>query len=223
MANFASVSDVKNYIGNFPASDENLLTSLLTRTTKLIQQYVGRDLIQDTYTNIQRNGNGQRILQVQNYPIVSVTNIYDDVTRTFGSDSLLIEDTGGLYSTAHYVIEGKGEIENTGHIIRLDGVWTRGIKNIRMTYVGGYASVPTDLVQAQIDWTTYIYKNKDMRIGVSSYRLGDFNIAFKDNVSRNSSGDIIGPALPPDDIRMILDNYRDSRMESTFEEYGDEL
>ena len=222
MANFATITQIKTYLGNVSPEDEILLTSLLTRTTKLIQNYVGRDLVQTTYTNIRRNGNGERVLQVQHYPIISVTNIYDDVNRVFGSDTLLIEDTGGLYSTAHYVIAANGEVENPGEIIRLDGAWTKGLQNIKMTYVGGYsdANMPADLVQAQIDWVTYIFKNKDIGSNVSSYRLGDFSVALKSMGGESEFGNI-NPIMPPDNVRLVLDTYRDPRMESTCDEnYG---
>lgn len=214
MANFATLSQVKTFLGITSSAEDALITTMLDRTTKLIQNYVGRDLVQTTYTDVKYDGDGCKDLLLINYPIITLTSVYDDYDRIFGADSLLVEDDGT--NDGDYIIIKKGEVDNPGIIRRIDGAcWIEGDQNIKISYVGGYATIPTDLVQAQIDWLSFIYRNKDMRLGIASYRLGDFSVNFKDSTSKDQMGNSLGPALPPDDVRMILDCYKDPRMEST--------
>jgi hypothetical protein len=183
----------------------------------MIQQYCGRALLQATYTDEKYDGDGlSRDLIVRGYPIITLTSVYDDPDRAFGADALLIEDTGGL-SSAHFIIINKGEVDNPGLIKRIDGPWAKGIQNIKVTYVGGYAdaSIPYDLVQAQIDWLTYIFRNKDMRIGVSGYRIGQYSVNFAAPSTVEGFSGVL--ALPPSEVRLVLDNYKELRMESSFE------
>ena len=212
MSNFASLQNVKDFLGITASTDDDLITALLGRTTRMMQMYVGRDLIQATYTDEKYDGNGiDQDLNLRQYPIISVSSVYDDPDRVFGADSLLTEDNGS--NDGQYIIYQKGEIDNQGIIRRVDGAWIKGKQNIKVTYTAGYATVPEDLVQAQIDFTSFLYKNRDQRLGISGYRIGSYSVTYKDN----SSGDATGAqnAIPAD-IRSVLDNYRDPRMESTF-------
>lgn len=215
--NFASRSEVKQYLGiaSSNTTDDSLLDALLLRTTKMIQAYTGRDLLQTTYTDEKYDGDGEKDLHLYAYPLITLTSVYDSPDRTFGSEDLLVEDTADV--EGDYVIIRKGFVENPGIIRRVAGVWVKGDQNIKVTYVAGYAdaSIPKDLVQAQIDWLSYIYRNKDARIGIDNYRLGQYSVTYRNNTARDAQGNVLGGVLPPDEVRMVLDNYKDPRIGST--------
>lgn len=215
--NFATRAEVKSYLGiaSSNTTDDSLLDALLLRTTKLIQNYTGRDLLQTTYTDERYDGDGERDLHLLAYPLITLTSVYDDPDRDFDSESLLDEDTSDV--EGHYIIIRKGFVENPGIIRRVDGVWAKGDQNIKVTYVAGYAdaNIPKDLVQAQIDWVSFIYRNKDARVGIDSYRIGQYSVTYKKNSSMGAQGSGLSPALPPDEVRMVLDTYRDPRISST--------
>lgn len=209
MANFATRDNVKTFLGITSSTDDTLIDSILDRTTLMIKRYCGRDLEQTTYTDERHDGDGiDDSLLLRNWPIISVASVYDDPDRLFTSDSLLT-------ANEDYVVQSSGDTDNPGVIRRIDSVWLKGIQNIKVAYTAGYTTTPVDLVQAQVDWTSFLYKNRDMRIGISSYRLGAYSVNFKENTAKDSMGQNMGVILPPDDVRMVLDYYRDPRMEST--------
>lgn len=108
-------------------------------------------------------------LLVARPPIASVTNIWDDPARAYGSTTLL--------AASSYVVE-----DAEAGLILLDGiVFQYGLKNIKITYVGGYtsATMPRDLEQAAIEmvWAAR-EKGQHNLIGVRSRAVGDGNLQF---------------------------------------------
>ncbi len=209
MADFTDKAAVKTFLGITSSTDNDLIDALLARTTKMMQRYTGRVLLEATYTDQAYEGDGiNNELLLKEYPVSVVSSIkemYDIYNR----------QTITLVEHLNYEVLELSEAENPGIIRRIDGPWTKGIQNFQITYTAGYSVVPVDLVQAQIDWVSYFYQNRDSRIGISSYRLGAFAVAYKDNTLKDQAGNSMGPVLPPDDVRMVLDFYRDPRMEST--------
>ena len=211
IVSFAKLSEVKKYLKTQSNDDDDVLKALLKRTTKMMQNYIGRDLIQATYTDEPYEGDGQtKDLMLKQYPLITLTAI-KEITDFYSRAYLTLTEH------LHYEIKDKGVTDNGGLITRIDGNWQKGIQNYLVTYTAGYSAstMPEDLKQAQIDWLTFIYNNADMRLGVASYRLGSFSVNFKDNEAKDNLGNSLGPALPPSDVRMILDNYREPRMEGS--------
>ena len=98
-------------------------------------------------------------------PLATITNIWDDPLRVYGT----------ALSSAYYVIE-----DAEAGIIRLDGIaFQSGIRNIKITYTGGFASIPTDLEQAAIEmvWAGRM-KGKDNLVGVRSRSIADGSSQF---------------------------------------------
>ena len=212
MANFASTALVKEFLGITASTDDTLIGNILDRTTRMIQQYCGRDLMEATYTDEPYLGDGVSMdLILRQYPLTSITSITEILDLLSGSTLVLTVNL-------HYKILHSGLSENPGIVRRLDGYWTKArVDNFLVTYVAGFASgsIPKDLVQAEIDWCSYIYKNRDMRVGVSSYRIGSYSVNYKDDANAGD-GSGLNLGLPPSEVRMVLDNYKDPRMESTF-------
>ena len=78
----------------------------------------------------------------------------------------------------------------------MDGLtFSKGVKNIKVIYVAGYATIPIDIGQACIEIVAKKYKaGKDKKQGVVSDSLGERSITFKDE-------DI------PKEARLVLDSY----------------
>jgi len=76
-------------------------------------------------------------LTVRRYPIVSVTSLYDDPDRVYGSATLIA-------ATEYTVDKGWG-------VIQLDGFrFLKGLQNVKVVYDGGYRVIPQDLERAAI-------------------------------------------------------------------------
>lgn len=106
-------------------------------------------------------------LMVDRPPIVSVTSIWDDPLRVYGSDTLI--------AASKYVVD-----DADAGLIVLDGMrFQGGLKNVKVTYVGGFETIPFDLEQAAIEmvWAAR-EKGTHMLIGVRSRSIADGNVQF---------------------------------------------
>lgn len=104
-------------------------------------------------------------LMVARPPIVSITNIWDDLTRVYATP----------LSASSYVLD-----DADAGIIRLDGfTFSRGLKNIKVTYVGGFAQIPTDLEQAAIEMV-WAAREKGVQnlVGVRSRSVADGSVQY---------------------------------------------
>jgi|CXWL01.1.fsa_nt_gi hypothetical protein len=107
----------------------------------------------------------RRIL-VARPPINSITNIWDDPARVYATP---------LVSTTYGAHEAKA-----GIVRLLDGRrFSAGQHNIKITYNGGYTSIPLDLEQAAIEmvWAAR-EKGQHNLIGVRSRSIADGNVQF---------------------------------------------
>lgn len=101
-------------------------------------------------------------LLVQRPPIVSITNIWDDPARAYGSTTLL--------AAANYLIA-----DAEAGIILLDGISFReGLNNIKITYEGGYAGAIPGIEQEVIElvWAAR-EKGQHNLIGVRNRSIAD--------------------------------------------------
>lgn len=64
------------------------------------------------------------------YPILSITDIRDDISLVFGSDTIV--------SSSDYL-----SIADLGQIRKISGIFTSGKKNLKITYKGGFISEQT--------------------------------------------------------------------------------
>jgi hypothetical protein len=128
-----NLSEVKDLFEITVQTDDSILNALLKGNEKKAAQ-ICRRIFEDTVYTEYYDGNGTNILQVKNYPIISVTSIYDDEDRTYGASSLI--------SSADYAIKNL-----LGQIV-LDGLtFSMGMNNIKIAYRAGYseADMPFDL------------------------------------------------------------------------------
>lgn len=135
----ATLDQVKAWL-NYPmfdTSDDTSLTLLLSAASDLIERYAGP--IQPTAFVERHDGWGGSEIILNHCPVVSVAYVNE------------YRSTGGLVtlpeSTPESTVDGY-EIEwETGRLIRVfQGNWPRtffpGSRNIEVSYVAGYASIP---------------------------------------------------------------------------------
>lgn len=104
-------------------------------------------------------------LIVSRPPIVSITNLWDDPTRVYATP----------LDPARYVID-----DAEAGVIRLDGLtFSKGLRNIKLTYVGGFATIPKDLAQAAIEMV-WAAREKGLHnlVGVRSRSVADGNVQY---------------------------------------------
>lgn len=152
------------------SNDDALLEDLINRASKMWEtdcnrpfRYVNASGVAQEYTEY-FNGWGQTKLFVKYYPIISVTSLYDDPDRDYGSSDLI--DTDDYVTHDDY------------GILELDGLsFADSKKGIKITYKGGYETVPYDLEQGATELTILLFKMKDS-IGIASKSFSDGSVTY---------------------------------------------
>lgn len=141
------------------------LERLIPAVQTWLEQECQRTFDQATVTEYFHGNDWRDCLIISRPPIVSITNLWDDPARAYATP----------LSASQYVIA-----DAEAGIIRLDGLtFSKGLRNIKITYVGGYQVMPTDLEQAAIEmvWAAYMKGDQNL-IGVRSRSIGDGSVQF---------------------------------------------
>lgn len=167
-----TVSDCKAFRGieNHVQAHDDELERLITAAQSWLEQECGRVFDSGTVTEFYSGTDWTDCLVLGRPPITSITSLWDDPLRAYGSTSLI--------DPAKYAI---GDAE--AGIVALDGItFQQGLRNIKITYVGGYASTDaalTPLKQALIEmvWAAR-EKGEHNLVGVRSRSIADGNVQF---------------------------------------------
>jgi hypothetical protein len=187
MSDLVSLGNLKSLLNITDNEDDTMLGLLNSSVTSLIETYCNRNFTDGTYTEYQ-DGCELPDIYVNEWPITTVTSIYDDPLRVFDSVTLLDSTTYTFYSN-----EGRISLLSDSYVFSV------GKMNIKIDYRAGYTTIPADLQLIASEVVGKKYKNiKDKRWGylnVSSAGEG-FTIMVND-------------FLP--DHRLILDTKYRSR------------
>lgn len=162
-----SLADVKETldIANGITKYDNQIIRLINKSTDMIEKYCnGRRFKSTTHTEEKLNGDGSGTAYVKHYPIISITGI-QYLTSNWENDNW--DDLDGSFYT----------FQDKSGIIKSNTSFGRGVNNWRVTYVGGYAVIPSDLAEACVDLAVFMF-NKAKSTGVKSERLGDRSIEW---------------------------------------------
>lgn len=167
--NLTSLENVKGWMGIAGTADDTLLERLITACSSFIQNWINRTIASQEYTET-RNGNGGRSLSFLNYPVTSVSSVLVDGR----------EISGYVFSPTQLMLNGS--------------CFTRGFQNVSITYMAGFATIPTDIEQACIELCALRYKERD-RIGQMSKSIAGEVVSF-------SQKDM------SEDIKTLLQQYK---------------
>lgn len=116
------------------------------------------------------DGDGSDTLYVKAYPITAVTSLYVDADRDYGSGTEIDTDDYTYYGP-------EGTIKTDG------ALFAGGHKSVKLTYTGGYTTIPDDLQHAVKELVSFWYKrNTDKRVGVTNISIGDKSIGYETNI-----------------------------------------
>lgn len=146
---YASLDDVKSWLGITTAVADDLLTKLLDAATAFINEQIGRpNGLWSTAYSEEYHGHNNHRLMLRNWPVTSVA---------------LVQMNGQTVpkSTAYGV---SGWVVDPGQrslLMRGGDVFAWGTLNVTVSYVAGYAAIPADLQQACIELVGFKYKTRD--------------------------------------------------------------
>jgi len=164
------IDTAKAFVGakSDDADQENMLKFYINTASEFCNVETHRLLKSRTLTEYY-SGDGSNTLLVDQYPITTLTSVYDDPARAYGADTLI--DSGDL------VIMPEGL---ACKIIYDGGVFISGVKNLKVTYIAGYITIPYNLQQACLELIAYFFKNSDEnRFGVVSRTVGDGSLTVE--------------------------------------------
>lgn len=151
---------------NISTSDHDAeLLRLIPVVDAFLAAYCNRPLESATITEYHSTRPGQTTLRLKQYPVISITSLYDDPDRTYGADTLL--------ATSDYVLT-----DPAAGIVQLDGtLFGGGLNNVKITYQGGYAAGSPErllLEQAAIELIWLARKKGDQALlGLQSRSIAD--------------------------------------------------
>ncbi len=178
-----SVSECKAFrdIPSDNTEHDGELERLILAAQDFIERKCSRQFDQGTvteYYNGSDTGHGRDVLRVARPPIVSITNIWDDTERAYAT---------ALLSTSYVIDDAKAGI------IRLDrSTFQSGLRNIKITYVGGFSVFPRDLAKKIIEmvWAGRAMGHDNL-VGVRSRSIADGNVQYLDLAWESMARDIV--------------------------------
>lgn len=157
--NLVSTTVMMNVLGA-STTEEDEIDRLINAASWFANEYCHRNLKSRTYSGTDEecfyDGDDTSTLILRHPPVTSISALYIDTDREYGSDTLIDSDD---YS-----------VNQRSGILTLDGdVFTSGAKSIKVEYTGGYSTIPWNLVQAIKELVQYWYgRQSSKRVGIRS-------------------------------------------------------
>jgi hypothetical protein len=179
-----TLADVKAWLRTgqtaFPATDDALLTRLITAASQFIQSWLNRQIAPGDWQEV-RDGTGGQRLAFANFPVTAVLSLSVDGLAITPAPSDGGYGAGYVFSPIELALRGY--------------VFTRRAQNVIVTYTAGYAATPPDIAQACIELVCLRYLERT-RIGEVSRALGG-----AETVSYSQQD-------MSDDVKLLLSQFR---------------
>lgn len=191
-----NLSDVKESLGiaSSDTSQDNLIIRKINQATLYIESYCGlsRDhhFAQTTYTDEEYDGTGNNTIVLRMRPVISVSSF--QVRNTTENSNNWSDSETEFYFTD--LPSGVMELN-----YRANSSWNR----YRLTYIAGYATIPTDLAEACATLASYYVDNSASGTAVKKKQEGQRSIEYF-APSQGETGSVIDQ-LGIDDV---LSRYR---------------
>lgn len=155
-----TLANVKDWLRIVDTSADATLTRMITAFSNAVANYLNRDLGSQSYTEIY-DGTGGTALMLRNYPIISVSSV----------------QVGDTVIPAQPGFNQNGYVAGKNRLLLIGYSFDQGFQNIATTYTAGFATIPTDVEQAIIEWIADRYAARN-RIGINSKSLQGENVTY---------------------------------------------
>jgi Phage gp6-like head-tail connector protein len=153
-----TLADVKTWLQTgqtaFPATDDALLSRLITAASQYIQIWLNRQIVSADYLEA-RDGSGGHTLQFACVPVTAVLSLTVDGQAVPPASS--VTAAGYTFSSTQLSVHGYR--------------FNRGAQNVIVSYTAGYSMTPPEVAQACIELVALRYRERS-RIGELSRSLG---------------------------------------------------
>lgn len=205
-----TLADVKIPLNITGSALDTQLQFCLDSADKAIKDYLHRNIESATYTHY-FDGPGHMDLLLRERPVTSITSVFIDRTGYYGQGQNAFAANTQLTSGVDYMLvkdSREGDWSDSGILRRCYGgsasqwgfafqgtlmtgfrpiSWPRGLGNIKVVYVAGYATVPTPLRTACAFYAGYLYRTGEKqgeqfleeRLAEYSYELMNSTANYK--------------------------------------------
>ena len=159
-----SLDNVVKFIGqdSFNSDDSDLIEDLINRVSTLFESYMNREILTRETTEY-HDGKGLSVLFPKQYPITTISGIWDDYDWEWTSDDLVDSDDY--------------RIVDSNYIVFKDITLGAYSQNIKIIYTAGYTSTPEDIAQACITEVARMFKNR-LEVDITSQTLADGSVSY---------------------------------------------
>jgi hypothetical protein len=144
-----TVATMKSHLAITSSLEDTRLELFINAASEVLEKYCDRKFKSATYTEI-HSGSGNNILMPLQYPLISITELR---IRTDFS-TLWTDATTLIASTEYAIIDDSQSVQYNGAI-------ARGFGNVRLIYVAGFATIPSDLELACIWAAEWFFKHRE--------------------------------------------------------------
>jgi hypothetical protein len=149
-----TLADVKEHL-NIPTAtttNDNILIRQINAASEMIETYIDRKVRQRSFTEYYDGRGNDRIL-LRQWPVTKPTELWDD-------SSGLFTDSSNQFQATEFEVEGDPA---TGVILLGGRKFSKGTRNIKVVYQGGYATTPYIIAECCIWTVEFLYDMKSDR------------------------------------------------------------
>ena len=169
-----TLANVKQWINVANATDDALLTRLITSVSNFMQSWLNRQLNSASYADVY-DGAGSDIQMLSNYPVSAVSGVVIDGITIPASTG----PTSPGWTFDQYSVKLIGGYR-----------FSSGNANVAISYTSGYATMPVEIEQACIELVSLRYSER-LRPGVTSRSLGGENISYSSSGISDSVSELL--------------------------------
>lgn len=183
----ATVANYKAWAGINGTGNDAAITLMLAQAEAMVRRYAGRDLTNgfesanrtETY-----DGNGAAVLQLREWPVTSVATVEErdraGTWTTLDTDEYRVDTrTGQLYrlgaTWGRIVSDFIGGGNNPA--FGVSPAWSADPASVRVTYTGGYTTIPADIVAVVYMLIDYKLANAGGNPSATSETIGVYSVS----------------------------------------------
>lgn len=189
-----TLENVKEFIGlaSTDTSKDTFLRHLITRASRFIKTYAGREFVSATFSEEVHSGNDRQKLYLDHYPIISVTEVKEDDVALDADEYEVLANEGALFREAGWY----GGTLAMASVLSTEPDPYAETRNLKVTYTAGWADVPDDIEQACLQMVALWYT------GAGTYGIEHETTPGGYSVTYSKATGV------PEDIKQVLDLYK---------------
>lgn len=162
-----TIDALKEYLGDSTNLDDVLLTRIVTAASDAISAYCSRTFESTVYTDELYDGSNRDVLVLRNFPVITLSAVKEGgAALTIGTDPYGSGTSGDVYLNAE-----------EGSIVRPFAKFYAFRKYYSVTYTAGFATIPASIVQACLDLSTLMVREKD-HAGIQAVQTGAKSVTY---------------------------------------------